>query len=100
MVLSKCCFCIKVKTAVNLIGAWHVLLLIGGLFEINAVRVTLEVFTAIAFIVMIFKDSATTRQVFFATYCVFCVCYNVIFMFKCYEAFQKKNDFKQLCSDP
>ena len=100
MVVSKCCCCIKVKTAVNLIGAWHVLLLIGGLFEIQPVRVSLELFTAIAFIVMLFKDSAATRQFFFATYCVFCVCYNAIFMVKCYEAFQKQSEFKAMCMDP
>ena len=61
MKVNKCCCCIKIKSGVYLIGAWHVLMLIAGLFSVNIIRVALEVFTAIAFVVMLFKDTATTR---------------------------------------
>ena len=61
MVVNKCCCCIKVKTGVYLIGGWHVFMMISGLFNVNIIRVSLEAFTAISFIVMLFKDTANTR---------------------------------------
>ena len=61
MKVNKCCCCISVKTGVYIIGIWHVIVLIGGLFNHQLVRVSLELFTAIAFIVMCARDNAATR---------------------------------------
>ena len=61
MKVNKCCCCIKVKTGVYAIGMWHVICMVAGLFSIDLVRVTLEIFTAIAFVVMVVQDNANTR---------------------------------------
>merc|ERR1712183_331128 len=78
----------------------HVFMMIAGLFEVNIIRVSLEAFTAIAFIVMLFKDTENTRQFLFVTYCIFVVLYNCLFLAACYEALSKKREFKIVCSDP
>ena len=95
--VSKCCCCISIKTGVYIIGIWHMLILTAGLFEAEYVRVTIELFTALSFLFMIFKDSIMTRMYFFATYSVFCVLWNIIMIGGSYQVIKKKSLMVEKC---
>ena len=97
--VDKCCCCISIKTGVYIIGAWHILILLGGLFEAQYLRVTIELFTALSFMVMIFRDSIMTRMYFFATYCIFCVIWNIIMIGGSYNVLRKKTLMVEKCKE-
>ena len=100
MRVNKCCCCISVKTGVYIIGVWHLIIMIAGLFEAEYVRVSLELFTAISFIILVAKDSANTRQFFFVTYSIFCVLFNIVMLFRSYKFIKHKDVQREKCMDP
>ena len=55
--VSKCCCCIPVKTGANIIGCIHVLGLLAGLYMINPLQISLELFCGATFVYMVYRDS-------------------------------------------
>ncbi len=68
MELTNCCFCIKIATAVKIIGAFNLITCIVDVFRFRWLGVAFGVFTAVAFVLMMYKDSKQIRFVYMATY--------------------------------
>ena len=68
MQLNNCCFCIKIPTAVKIIGTINVIACIIDIFRFRWLGVAFGVFTAVAFVFMMYKDSKQIRFVYMATY--------------------------------
>ena len=70
MRVRKCCCCIPIKIGAYIIGTFHVLGLLMGIYLMSLATICLEVFCATAFLLMIYKDSKEKRLFYFATYVV------------------------------
>ena len=70
MRVKKCCCCIPIKIGAYIIGSFHVLGLLIGMYFFDMISICLEVFCATAFLFMIYKDSQQKRLIYFSTYMV------------------------------
>ena len=70
MRVRKCCCCIPIKIGAYIIGTFHVLGLLVGIYLMSLATICLEVFCATAFLLMIYKDSKEKRLFYLATYVV------------------------------
>ena len=70
MRVRKCCCYIPIKIGAYIIGSFHVIGLLIGIYLLSLATICLEVFCATAFLLMIYKDSKEKRLFYFATYVV------------------------------
>ena len=66
--LDNCCLCIPLQIGVYMIGGLVCLSLLIEIELFNLYRTILESIVFLTFLLMVFKDSAATRQIFFVSY--------------------------------
>ena len=76
--VTKCCCCIQIKTGTYIIGSLHVLGLVAGIFRLQLLTITLEIFTGCTFLYMVYRDSERNRLLYFTAYCCYAVILAVI----------------------
>ena len=55
--VKKCCCCINIKAGAYIIGGIHVLGLLIGIYMLDPLQISLEVFCGITFLLMVRKDT-------------------------------------------
>ena len=66
--VKNCCCCIPVKTGAYIIGFVHVIGAMFGIIQLDLVKVALDIFCGMTFLLMIFKDGESSRLFYFAAY--------------------------------
>ena len=69
--VQSCCCCIPIRTGAYLIGCIHVLGLLAGLYLINPLQISLEIFCGTTFLLMIYRDNEQKRLFYFSAYMVY-----------------------------
>ena len=93
--LSKCCCCVPVKTGVYIIGFLHLAGLILGIFTVNPIQISLEIFCGVTFVRMLYRDNAQSRLFYFAAYVVYV---GIVGVLRLVFVFWDKNE-KQMVRD-
>jgi len=73
MKVKKCCCCIPVDMGVMILGSLMCFGIMAEFKEFNPIRAAITVGASFFFFLMVFRDSAKHREIFFYAYIVSCI---------------------------
>ena len=96
---KTCCCCLSVYQGTMILGCFTLLNLLSEIEEFSPLRMAVNAIAAIAFVLMVFKDSEFNRKLFFITYMISSIMMWCLGIYKAFDKIEEEEPWKKACAD-